>query len=475
MNRTLTSLCLATCSAALTSNASPQDGNAMSTEQAVAVCRQYLSAETAEAKGPLLRSLPAYRDPIPPVIEALTPKRGSQTGSRGLSGTVRFETPSLREKHKDDHLYYHVPEGHDSSAPTGLLIYMHGGGPGTKREYAGEVIDPAAKYANGIAFLLNETPYVVVAPSAPWNPKSYSRWALPEAEEYLAAVVAESMSRFSIDPNRIALGGTSMGGMGAMALAVRIPDKFAAVYAGSASWTWAYWRSAIGTPLFLIHGAHDAVPPGTPGKSLRPKFTDVFFAREAHRLLAKYEVEHIYAEHEGGHSSAEAKPAIKRFLRWMRGRKRDAYATRVFAVSHGDANVYQPHNRWVTIEELGEGTLDFDGCALVDSRGGWEQTLEQFNKSRVVARSARKPGGYVDATNLGDNAFALTTRNVKKLSLWFHPKMAELEKPIRLTVNGKSQKIEVRPSLATALRSYDRRKDWGLIYHAEAAVEVESE
>lgn len=468
-------LCLAACWVAFASGTRPRDGSSMTTEQARRVCQDYLGSDTTEARQAALTSLRTYHGPIAPVVDALTPERGRQTDTRGLSGRVSFETPALRERHKDDHLYYHVPEGYDPSTRTGLLIYMHGGGPGTRRDYAGEVIDPAAKYANGIAFLLNETSYVIVSPSAPWNPESYSRWVLPEAEGYLADVVTESMNRFSIDPDRVVLGGTSMGGMGGMGLAVRIPDKFAAVYAGSASWTEAYWKSSIGTPLFIIHGARDAVAPGTPGKSLRPKFTDVFFAREAHRLLAAYGVDHIYAEHDGGHSSPEAKPEIKRFLKWMQERRRDAYAARVFAVSHGDARVYQPHNRWVTIEELGEGVLDYDGCALVDCRGGWKQTLEQFNESRVVARTSRKPGGYVDAVNLGGNTFSLKTRNVRRVSLWFHPKMADLGKPIRLTINGEHREIEVRPSLATALRSVERRRDWGLIYHAEARVEVDAE
>ncbi|MBT7161466.1 MAG: hypothetical protein HN904_01740 [Victivallales bacterium] len=331
------------------------------------------------------------------------------------------------------------------------------------------------KYANGIAFLLEETDYITVAPSAPWNETSCNRWALPETEKYLAAVVTESMSRFAIDPDRVVLGGTSMGGMGGMALIVRIPDRFAAVYAGSVSWEKAYWKAATGTPLFLIHGANDAIAPGHPKWSLRPKFTDVFFAREADRLLTKYGVEHIYAEHDGGHPSGQAKPQIKRFLGWMQKRTRDPCAAHVFAVSHGDAIVYQPHNRWVSVEQLDEGKLEYDGCVLKDMRGGWKQTLEQFNKAHVVARKSKHSAGYVEARNLGGNRFSLETRNVKTLSLWFHPRMADLNKPIQLTIDGKAQSIEVKPSLTDALRSFERRHDWGLIYHACAVVEIPAE
>ena len=447
----------------------------MTREQAIRVCREYLKESTAAGKEALSGKLRSYKGAIPPIIDELRPGKATAPSAKGLTGKVSFETPGLAETYVDDHLYYHVPDGYDPGRRTGLIIYLHGGGPGTKRTYAGETIDASMKYANGIAFLLEETDYITVAPSAPWNETSCNRWALPETEKYLAAVVTESMSRFSIDPDRVVLGGTSMGGMGGMALIVRIPDRFAAVYAGSVSWEKAYWKAATGTPLFLIHGANDAIAPGHPKWSLRPKFTDVFFAREADRLLTKYGVEHIYAEHDGGHPSGQAKPQIKRFLGWMQKRTRDPYAAHVFAVSHGDAIVYQPHNRWVSVEQLDEGKLEYDGCVLKDMRGGWKQTLEQFNKAHVVARKSKHSAGYVEARNLGGNRFSLETRNVKTLSLWFHPRMADLNKPIQLTIDGKAQSIEVKPSLTDALRSFERRHDWGLIYHACAVVEIPAE
>ncbi|MBN1675903.1 MAG: hypothetical protein JXR37_32970 [Kiritimatiellae bacterium] len=442
----------------------------MSEREAVETSRAYLAAGHEAGREALRQKLTRYAGRIDPVLRALRPAAAGKV-KPGLSGLQHFSAPGLREKYKDDHLYYYVPESYDPARPTGLLIYMHGGGGGTAREYAGRVIDKAHKNANGIAFFVDKIPYVTVSPSAPWSEQDSNRWARDEAEAYLAAVITESEHRFAIDPDRIVLAGTSMGGMGAMHLGLRMPDRFAAVSPGSAAWGAAYWPVTTGTPFFIIHGANDAVPPGHPTKAHRPKFTDVFYAREAHRLLEEYGIEHIYAEHDGGHSSQEAKPQIEQFCRWIVGRRRDPHQKRVVAATPADGKVDQPHNRWVTLLEVGEGTIVLDG-AQRRGGGGWKETLEQWNECRIERRTHKKKGGVVDAVNEGSNRFTVKTENVKRFALWLHPKMADLAKPVVVSVNGKTVRCHARPSLTDALRSYERRRDWGLVYHAELVCDV---
>lgn len=444
----------------------------MPESDAIALCRQYLAGGGENGGQELVRRVETYAGRIGPVLSALRPKPAGDA-KRGLSGLQHFSAPGLADEYKDDHLYYHVPESYDPAKPTGLLIYMHGGGNGTARTYAGHVIDRARKNANGIAFFVDKIPYITVAPSAPWNEKSTSRWALPEAEAYIAAVITESQHLFAIDPHSVVLAGTSMGGSGAISLGLRMPDRFAAVCPGSGSWHAAYWRATIGTPFFIIHGANDAVPPGHPTKKHRPKFTDIFYAREAHRLLEAYDIEHIYAEHEGGHSSREAKPQIETFCRWMQARRRDPYPKLVIAAMPADGRVHQPHNRWVSIQELGAGRIAFDGVQR--KGGGWKETLEEWNACRLVRYPHKRRGGVVEAVNEGENRFTVKTENVKRFSLWLHPKMVTFAKPIVVTVNGKREQRTVKPSLADAIRSYKRRRDWGLIYHAEETFVVEDQ
>ncbi len=51
--------------------------------------------------------------------------------------------------------------------------------------------------------------------------------------------------------------------------------------------------------------------------------------------------------------------------------------------------------------------------------------------------------------------------------------MADLNRPITVTTNGVTTRHTCKPSLLTALKSFKRKEDWGLIYHASVTVDVE--
>ena len=101
----------------------------MTREQAIRVCREYLKESTAAGKEALSGKLRSYKGAIPPIIDELRPGKATAPSAKGLTGKVSFETPGLAETYVDDHLYYHVPDGYDPGRRTGLIIYLHGGGP----------------------------------------------------------------------------------------------------------------------------------------------------------------------------------------------------------------------------------------------------------------------------------------------------------------------------------------------------------
>lgn len=56
----------------------------------------------------------------------------------------------------------------------------------------------------------------------------------------------------------------------------------------------------------------------------------------------------------------------------------------------------------------------------------------------------------------------VVTQNVKRFTVWLHPKMIDATQPVKLIINGKPRFADkVSHSLATALESYERRADWG--------------
>ena len=74
----------------------------------------------------------------------------------------------------------------------------------------------------------------------------------------------------------------------------------------------------------------------------------------------------------------------------------------------------------------------------------------------------------IEAVNLGGNRLKVTTTNVSRFTLWLHPTMVDFGKPVQVTVNGEPRfDARVAPSLATALESFERRRDWGLVYPAK--------
>ena len=104
--------------------------------------------------------------------------------------------------------------------PLPLLVYLHGfshSGEDLKQVLNGGV---AAEIERG-----RELPLIAVSPQCPSGPT----WAAPSSLERLSAFVAEMITTYNTDPNRVYLTGCSMGGDGAWALGIAHPEQFAAV------------------------------------------------------------------------------------------------------------------------------------------------------------------------------------------------------------------------------------------------------
>ncbi len=114
--------------------------------------------------------------------------------------------------------------------------------------------------------------------------------SLKQAEQFLD----EALTRYPIDPNRLAVLGFSQGGVIAYGLALRRPERYAALVALS-SWlpeqmlAWAENKEALSKLSVLVqHGSEDNLVP-------------VERAREAVARLRTLGVQLVYREHGGGH------------------------------------------------------------------------------------------------------------------------------------------------------------------------------
>lgn len=425
------------------------------------------------------KAIAGYQGPIDPVIKALRAEEPRDWREfTGKLDSQNFTHPELKEKYKDDLLYFYVPESYEPGRPYALMIFLHGGGEGTKREYAHVVTASAEqyRYSYGLRPYIENIPVITVSPSA-LVAKTSARWCTVEAEQHIVDVIRECRYRFNIDMDRVFLGGQSMGGMGAYHLCQRLSDRIAGGFISAGCWSTANWSCMAGTPLVISHGAADAVAPGTPGRTARPRFTDVFFARTAHKLLDEAGVEHVYCEHPHGHSTKYAVKGLGEFVKMMTTVRRDPFSTRIVAMTkrgwHGGRDMpLLRHNKWITIGQTTEGHIPFDRILRTGPGPSWNEDRESFLKQGFKTVKVNVDSAQVEGINRGNNVFEITTKNVKDFSLWLHPQMVDFSKTITINVNGSTLTKTAKPSLLDALRSYQRLRDWGLVYHCELKILV---
>ncbi|MBT3291414.1 MAG: hypothetical protein HN380_28985, partial [Victivallales bacterium] len=119
------------------------------------------------------------------------------------------------------------------------------------------------------------------------------------------------------------------------------------------------------------------------------------------------------------------------------------------------------------------GKLTYDTTRHEGAKQFWGMPRENWENWALKHARQERPGAMADATNLGGNRFEVTTRNVRRFAIWLHPQMVDLSKPVRVRVNGAPALEQlVQPSAVTALASYERRRDWGLVYPARMEVLV---
>jgi len=104
----------------------------------------------------------------------------------------------------------------------GMLVFLHG-----RSGDNGSTTDDE-EFFEALAAQGDEAPVVVFpdgGDSSYWHDRDSGDWGRYVVDE----VIPQMAERFGADPNRVAIGGISMGGFGALDLAIKNPDRFCAV------------------------------------------------------------------------------------------------------------------------------------------------------------------------------------------------------------------------------------------------------
>ena len=349
-----------------------------------------------------------------------------------IGGQLTFEEPAPGRD--SGRIYYYVPDGLDLSRPAPLLVFLHGGGIASTDSTPGSYFSEERR---ALMPDVTNAPFIVAAPSAPVTGDS-SRWNHAGTSRIIDATIAAASRKFSIDQDRIFLGGHSMGCYGACHLGQILADRFAGVWLSSGAWWETDFRAFWGTPVYIQHGALDCSPrPGYSGTHKRPRrhhWCGVSFARCAHDLMTRHGVEHVYDEHTEGHSLAfpAAKAAMRRFFAWTEGKRRNPYAKKVALVTpcgtkHPDLEPVSK-SRWLELVERSAGEIAVDGIELHGPAIA-KTDDDLARQTYSLAKRRWSDGARILAENLGGNRFKIETENVKRFRIYLAPQMGDLKKP----------------------------------------------
>jgi len=137
-----------------------------------------------------------------------------------------------------------LPPGGGEGRP--LLVFLHGRGRAGNESNANGAFYAALR-AQG-----SRAP-VVVFPNGGDHSYFHARRSGDWARYVLDEVIPRAVKRFGADPDRVAIGGISMGGFGAFAIARKRPARFCAVGGHSA----AFWQSSSETAPGAFDNAAD--------------------------------------------------------------------------------------------------------------------------------------------------------------------------------------------------------------------------
>jgi len=162
----------------------------------------------------------------------------------------------LNKNPKDTNYHYisYTPKEYndDTIKKWPLIIYLHGG--------SSRGTDTIKLYCCGIPDQIwrgREFPFIIIAPQCPIN----HRWT---TDNWFENFYKELTTKYRVDTNKVYLTGTSLGGEGTWYLAIKYPEKFAAVapmsgFTRGMDYIMKNTDKLIDIPIWAFHGKEDKI------------------------------------------------------------------------------------------------------------------------------------------------------------------------------------------------------------------------
>ena len=341
---------------------------------------EYVAAKTPEERAAKLAELKKLGSTKS--LAYLERARRSAQFPKGRRDKVRL---TLRSESAAGATYcIYVPKSYDPLVPSGLVVGLHGGGPGG---FDKTIVTGSGEEAmNFYTDVAEETGLIVVCPTA-----LAPGWSAAKNEPLIDAVVDEMLALYDVDENRIYLTGHSMGGGGTWYWGPKRADLWAA-FAPCAGWG---GSDPKGVPVYIYHAADDAI-------------VGVGDDRAIARILLgdKKKPDFVYTEYEhAGHDFPDwVRHDVFRFLasRWKdRGRKR----------------AIGPESSFLRKPSRDEVAAFGDPAASAAANGeGGASASPEARLNELVARLEKGGGGGAEAaTELGKLKDAVAVKAVARV------------------------------------------------------------
>jgi predicted peptidase len=143
----------------------------------------------------------------------------------------------------------YLPENYyQSNEDWPFIFFLHGAGE------RGNDIEIVKRHGPPKLIMQNKNfPFIIAAPQCKENMK----WNIEE----LNTLLDEIISKYKVDTKRIYLTGLSMGGFGTWEMAIKYPDKFAAIVPICGGGDSSRVSKIKDMPIWVFHGAKDKVVP----------------------------------------------------------------------------------------------------------------------------------------------------------------------------------------------------------------------
>lgn len=386
---------------------------------------EYLDAAEAEEAERTLQDILADPDASIDTITRLI-QTGREYGPQPV-GTMPDDQVDLQGRRY--HLALFVPQTYRSNKAYGLVVCLHGAG------FSGDA------YLERWQARLGED-YVLACPTYPGG-----AWFTRRAEDLVLATIRSVQRRYHIDPDRIFLTGMSNGGIGTWLIGMHQAPTFAGIApmaGGLDEVLLPFLANLQSTPVYMIHGAKDQVMP-------------VELSRTISRELAGLGYPHIYREHQQEHPTAGGhffpRGELPGLVAWFNAQRRNPFPTTIRLVR--EASHFQSFG-WLRIDATDEIAAFSD---------------DLINKHDELTR--HKQYAKVEASIVGINRIEVTTKHVRRYSLFLNEHLIDSTKPITVLTNGQVVfEGMVTPKAEILLRQTRLRQDTRQLFPIHVMISV---